>query len=401
MSDLLKNLNKNLAKIHPYGNIMNDPDYGKITDWIDTGNLILNMGISGSFTKGIPNNKIVGLIGDSQTGKTFLLLNIFKNALRKNGYSIYHFDTEGAIGEDELDNFGMTEYWDTDEHPSEHSNFLKLIPIGKTSDFKHMVTNIIEEMLACYKTGKPLPKVMISCDSIGNLATEKEYSDARDGKQKADMTAAKDMKSFFRIITVPCNALKIPFLFINHVYASTDMFSPQANMSKGTGPEYAASILIELSKSKLKEGDQLDNNADSKEQIGIKVTAKMRKNRMVSPHPVKFHIRYTEGMNRFSGLERYIKGLNPSTDNGDEFLGWDEIGIAKGKVDDKGVYTELKKGGKVCVKHLRRTVTAKEFFSPIVFNDELIAQFDRHMAPKFELSKTDSDGNLIDQFCEE
>ena len=77
MSTILEDINKNLRKAHPYGDLLNDPDMSKVTEWYSTGNLDLNMKMSGSFFKGVANNKITAFAGPSGTGKTFLLLNIY------------------------------------------------------------------------------------------------------------------------------------------------------------------------------------------------------------------------------------------------------------------------------------------------------------------------------------
>lgn len=65
------------------------------------------------------------------------------------------------------------------------------------------------------------------------------------------------------------------------------------------GMVYGASIILNLSKAKLKEGS--DNT-----QTGIIVTAKPEKNRFCVPHTVKFYISYVNGMNPYVGLEEYI-----------------------------------------------------------------------------------------------
>ena len=153
---------------------------------------------------------------------------------------------------------------------------------------------------------------MIILDSAGNLATAKEIDDARTGSEKSDMTRSKILKSIFRIIMTPLADLKIPFLFTNHTYQTQDFISRQV-AGGGTGPEYAASIVLFLGKAQLKEGG---------EKAGIIVNAKPNKNRFAKPHPIKFHLHFSEGMNKYVGLEQYID--------------WEDIGITRGKIE-KGV----------------------------------------------------------------
>ena len=115
----------------------------------------------------------------------------------------------------------------------------------------------------------------------------------------------------------------------------TQSFISQTVAGGGTGPEYAASIVLFLGKAQLKEGG---------EKTGIIVTAKPNKNRFAKPHPIKFHLHFTEGMNRFVGLEQYID--------------WDEIGIAKGTIE-KGVKTPkaTARGWTVSYTHLTLPTT--------------------------------------------
>ena len=49
--------------------------FSNITEYIHTGNYLLNAQLSGSLRGGYPNARSVGLGGDSGAGKTFLCLN--------------------------------------------------------------------------------------------------------------------------------------------------------------------------------------------------------------------------------------------------------------------------------------------------------------------------------------
>lgn len=79
-------------------------------------------------------------------------------------------------------------------------------------------------------------------------------------------------------------------------------------INHNTGLVYGASIILNMTKAKLKEGT---------EQTGIVVTAKPQKNRFCVPTPVKFHISYQKGMNRYVGLQ--------------EYMSWDACGVGRGK----------------------------------------------------------------------
>ncbi len=84
-------------------------------------------------------------------------------------------------------------------------------------------------------------------DSIGQLASLKEIEDAKDGKNKADMSRAKAIKSLFRIITADLGYLEIPLVATNHIYMSQDLF-PIAIQSGGKGVDYSASTICLFNK---------------------------------------------------------------------------------------------------------------------------------------------------------
>ena len=84
-------------------------------------------------------------------------------------------------------------------------------------------------------------------------------------------------------------------------------------INHNTGPEYAASIILFLGKSKLKDKEE----GDGKEQTGIIVAARPNKNRFAKPKMIKFHISFSKGMNPYVGLEEYIS--------------WDSCKIGRGK----------------------------------------------------------------------
>ena len=364
--NLLSGITDRLIKAHPYAKLMTDPDRGKVTDWLDTGNYNLNMAISGSFFKGWPNNTISGLAGASGVGKTFVLMNTYYYAIQK-GYTIYHFDTEGAITDDLIDNFKMTE-------AQEDGRFV-VIPVSIIEDFTHLIHQIIDGLVTHYNEHgrNGLPKVAIGLDSLGNLASRKEFEDAKSGEEKVDMTAAKKVRSLFRQITVPLSVLKVPMFVTKHTYEGTGMFA-ETKLSKGEGLIYACSNIVILGKAGLKDGDT---------KAGLKVTARPYKNRLVQPRNVTFHIRFNNGMNRFVGMQDYI--LKSSDWN----CTFEDIGIGLGKWDEKTeTFIPSKTNTGFYVKHLDKKVKeGGEFFSSKVFTKEVLEQIESKIAPFYEYSK--------------
>ena len=366
-------LNKEMSKISEYGETLDKSTISEIDHYIPTGNYHLNACLTGSLFGGYPNNRAVALAGPSGTGKTYLILNAIKQA-QKQGYSIVFYDSENAVDKSLVEKFGID------------PKTFRYEPCNTVQEFRSSVTAITDVLIEQKKKGIKLPKIMVVLDSAGNLATQKEIDDAKTGSSKADMTRAKLLKSTFRIIMTQFGICKIPFLFTNHTYQTQDLFSRQVG-GGGTGPEYAASIILFLGKAKLKEGI---------EQTGIIVTAKPNKNRFAKPTPIKFHISFNKGMNPYVGLEEYI--------------GWDICGIERGRFITEGAFNKLTDPGKadcrihsftkdkkevtvyfqpsptarkICVKHLNDAVDLNQLYTPQVLTEDVLKLIEPIVAAKF------------------
>jgi RecA/RadA recombinase len=363
-------IQKELKKINPFGGEISKNDFSKITEWIDTGNYHLNAVFSGDLFGGIPNNRTICLAGESGTGKTFLMLNMVRE-LQLKGYYVIYYDTEGAVDVDNIKNFGV------DPDKFDHQ------PLSDLAKFRTSITTLCKKLMEAKEKGYKTPKIAVCLDSLGMLATTKEIEDAQSGNTAADMTRAKMVRSLFRIITSDLTGLGIPFLFTNHTYASTGMF-PTINLSGGGGLVYSASVILALSKAQIKEGAV---------QTGIIVSVKTLKNRFGKPIPIKFHIRWDKGMNRFIGMEEYIS--------------WETCGIQKGNILNQKDYEKLSEKDKleakpfkrgdedvyfvaretarnwIC-KHLGRGVAANELFTEEVFSREVLEQInEKKVKPRF------------------
>lgn len=82
-------------------------------------------------------------------------------------------------------------------------------------------------------------KVMIFIDSIGMVASRKELDDVREEKVVGDMTRAKQMKAYWRMVTPILKRKSVPLVAINHSYQTQEMYSKSV-VSGGTGGVYAA-----------------------------------------------------------------------------------------------------------------------------------------------------------------
>ncbi len=375
-----------LSKVNDKGSIITTNSFSRIDEWIPTGNYMLNAHISGSLFGGYPNSRSICIAGESGTGKTFLTLNACREA-QKMGYNIIYCDSEAAVDEDIIKNFGV--------NPEK----FRYQPVSTPQEVRHFVANMCEQLKKAKEKGVELPKVMLVLDSLGNLATHKERTDAISGSEKKDMTKQQELRSLFRVITTDLAEMKIPFLFTNHTYASIGSFIPGQTISGGGGAIYNASVILQLSKAGLKDGDA-EAAAAGVQKTGIIVTSKAAKNRFARPIPVKFHISFYKGMNPYVGLESYIN--------------WENCGIQKGKILDEKTFekhvkgkpaediigptrwTHIDENGKehvyyfepketartLVVRHLNSEVKPQELFTPKVITEDVLRVLDEKIIKK-------------------
>ena len=347
-------LDKELSKIKGFetGSILTENTFSEVDEWIPTGNYLLNAQLSGTLFGGIPNTRSLGLMGDPGTGKSFVCLNVAREAQKK-GYDVIYCDTEGAIDKSSAIKFGI----DPDK--------VRYQPIKTVTEFQTFVTNLIELVKKAKDKGVQ-PKILLVLDSLGMLSTDKELNDAISGKNAADMGAkAKELRKLFRVITLDLTAAKIPLVCTNHVYAGGGFF-PTKESSGGDGPIFAMSVISFLSKAQLKEGN-------STTKTGIIVTSNLKKSRFTVPEPVKFHISFANGMNPFVGLQ--------------DFISWEACGIGRGKFEEQKVDGKKENvfipsdspQARWAVRHLGKTVTSSQLFTPEVFTQEVLEELDKNV----------------------
>lgn len=344
-------LDKQLSKIDGFemGSILENNEFSEVTDWIPTGNYLLNAQLSGSLFGGIANNRSMGIAGDPQTGKSFLCMNIVREAQRKD-YNVIYCDTEGAIDKSGAKKFGID------------TNKVRYQPIKTISDFKVFVANLVDKVKGYRKEGAD-PKIALVLDSLGMLSTDKETGDALKGKSAMDMgIRSKELRSLFRVITLDLTAVKIPLICTNHTTTGNiGGFMPTKEAAGGDGPIFSMSNVIMLSKAQLKEGDT---------KTGIVVTSTPKKARFTRPYAVKFHISFMNGMNPYVGLQ--------------DFVSWENCGIQRGKleVDKKTGEMEFipnESSPRWAVRHLGKTVPSTQIFTAEVFTEDVLKQLDENV----------------------
>lgn len=386
------NLSKSLDGITKGGGMMSTNEISKISDYTSTGNYILNACLSGSLFKGIPNNRSVCLSGESGVGKTYLALNCVREFLNKyeDGMVMY-CDSENAVDVDLMESFNI----DTDRVWYE--------PVGTVQQFNTVATKAIDDMIKFKNEGGEIPKFMLVLDSVGNLATQKEIDDAISGSDKADFSKAKNIKRMFRILMTTLGQIGGTYIFTNHIYKSMDLFA-QDIQAGGSGVTYGASVILNMTKAKLKEGTA---------QIGNRVTARPQKNRLAIPHNVEFNIRWDSGMNPYIGLQEWA-------DAEDGGLSWDKCGVGQGKLITKKEYDKLtdsqkkdcrqhpmdadtyyqysSSGRNVCLDDSLETVPYKDYATAKVWTKSHLERLDEYIKTVFTYAgHTDDTDEIFDE----
>jgi RecA/RadA recombinase len=250
--------------------------------FVDTGSYILNALISGSIFGGVSANKITTFSGLQGCGKTFYSLAVLKNYLDSNpdGYCLY-FDTEAAVTKSLLESKGVD---------------LERVVVLNVVTIEEFRTKALKAVDMYLKTNKKDRKpCMFILDSLGMLSTNKEITDTLAEKDVKDMTKASLIKAAFRMLTLKLGQANIPMIVTNHLYSNVGGYGPSQVQSGGTGLLYSSSTIIELSKSKEKDGNDV---------VGVIIKAKTFKSRLSKENQeVEVRLFYDErGLDRYYGL---------------------------------------------------------------------------------------------------
>lgn len=286
---------------------------------ITTGCYALNYRISGDFHKGIPLGKVTILGGESGSGKSLIASGNIVREAQKQGIFVVLIDTENALDEEWLKNFGV----DTSEDKLLKLNMAMIDDVAK----------LISDFMKDYKSAdiSDRPKVLFVIDSLGMLMTPTDVAQFESGDLKGDL--GRKPKALAALVRNSVNMFgehNIGLIATNHSYASMDMFDPDPKISGGNGQIFAASIVIAMRRLKLKEDEEGNKTKDV---LGIRSLCKIMKTRFAKPfEDVEIKIPYETGINPYSGLfdlfqkEKLIvpdgKKFKYQTLNGNEYKLW-------------------------------------------------------------------------------
>lgn len=293
MSVDLSNIFNKLDKLNPDATILSKSALSVVNEWIDTGCMVLNSIISGSLYGGVPVGRITGFSGPSAAGKTYIINKILANAQKKGMHPVI-FDTEAAVDVGSTQGVGLD--------PSK----VKYVPVQTVEDCRNQLSAFLDSVIEA----KAKNKFIVSIDSLGNLASQKEIEDAEKGKTAMDMgTRAKGLKSMMRLLTFKAAQAGVTILFSNHTYDDPAAMFPTLvkQQSGGKGPVYLASVLVQLAKrdekhDKSNEDDEILPEANKVS--GTTLRALTVKNRFVPPFlECEAYLNFRRGLDKYSGLK--------------------------------------------------------------------------------------------------
>lgn len=306
--DILKVFDK-LDKLNPEAKFLSDSALSTVTEWHDTGCMVLNSIVSGSLFGGIPKGRITGFAGPSQAGKTYITNKILAKA-QQSGLTPVIFDTEMAVDEAACRGVGLD------------PENVKYVPVQTVEECRNQLVAFLDSIKAANMCGK----FIVCIDSLGNLASQKEIEDVEKGKTAMDMgTRAKGLKSMMRTLTFKAAQTNTTVLFVNHTYDDPAAMFPTLvkSQSGGKGPVYLASVLVQLAKRDEKHDS---NNSDDEmlpeanKYSGVTLRALTVKNRFVPPFlEGEMYLNFKTGLDKYSGLREMAINHGALIQNGSTY----------------------------------------------------------------------------------
>jgi RecA/RadA recombinase len=299
-----------LEKLNPEAKFLSESALSTVTNWVDTGCMVLNSIISGSLYGGVPVGRITGFAGPSAAGKTYIINKILANG-QKQGMMPVIFDTEAAIDASSTTGVGLD------------PERVKYVPVQTVEECRNQISAFLDGVIEAKMQGK----FIISIDSLGNLASQKEIDDAEKGKTAMDMgTRAKGLKSMMRLLTFKAAQAGVTILFSNHTYDDPSAMFPTLvkNQSGGKGPVYLASVLVQLAKrdEKHDKGNIDDEMVPEANRVsGTTLRALTTKNRFVPPFlEGEMYLNFKRGLDKYSGLREMAVNHGVIEQTGSTFL---------------------------------------------------------------------------------
>lgn len=268
---------------------------------------LINAALSGDMDIGMVPG-ILQIVGDSKMFKTGFLMLLLKSFLDKNpdGIGIY-YDSEFGAPQGYFESFGI--------------DMSRVIHCPVT-DVEMLKFDVMAQLEA-HQDGD---KIFIAIDSIGNLASKKEVEDAINQKSVADMSRAKSINSFFRMVTPHLTLKALYMVAINHGYQEMSMF-PKTIVGGGKKSYLSSDNIWIIGREQEKEEKVLightfwitiEKSRYAKEKLRIPVT-----------------VTFDGGIDRYSGLLEIAEELGYVKRTRHSPKGYSRVDVDTGVIEDK------------------------------------------------------------------
>lgn len=255
----------------------------------------INLALSGKFDGGMGPG-ILQIAGKSKRFKSKYALLLCDSFLKKfpDG-AILFYDSEFGTPESYFDEMNV-------------DNILH----SPVQNIEALTIDIVQQFAEINKDGKDEDHLLVLLDSLGNVPSINELTNALEGKGVQDMTRAKAIKSLFRMIGPQIPVKNIYMVVINHTYDTIEKFSKEIT-GGGTGAEYNSNGIWIITAVQNKEEVEVstgvtDDKGKEKvkkktELVGFDFKIRIEKSRFLKQGTIiPITVSYEEGIDKWSGL---------------------------------------------------------------------------------------------------
>lgn len=257
-------------------NVMTSSNFGNKKPICKTLVRAINLMIYGSLDGGITAG-LTQVVGDSRTFKTNLCVEVIHAWLEHDPEAVcVFFDCEfGGIGA--FQNRGC-----------DLSRIIH-VPFTNIEEMTFQFAGMLDEA----QIGE---KIFWFTDSISQVASKKEAISAIEQNEAQDMTRAKTLNSFFRIVTPQLNLKGMPFWFINSFYADTTNKYADPIIKGGKQSFLSSDAILFVTRSQ-------DKDEKTKELLGWNFNYTALKSRFVKEKSkFSIHVTYEQGIDKYSSM---------------------------------------------------------------------------------------------------